>query len=89
LNPKPANYAQRSSTEEKQIRVVTNGGAAEKLSPVMPSWDEVLSKKQIRDVVTYIRTNLSGPKAVAVADVAPPATTADSTAIPAAETPTK
>jgi mono/diheme cytochrome c family protein len=61
LATKPANYSQRNSSEEKQLRVVTNGGASEKLSPIMPAWDETLSPQQIRDVVSYVRTVLSVP----------------------------
>ena len=68
LATKPANYSQRNSPEDKQIRVVTHGGASEKLSPIMPAWDETLSPQQIRDVVSYVRTALSTP------DVAPEAT---------------
>lgn len=56
LNPKPANFWERvDSTEEKQVRVVTNGGASEKLSPIMPSFEDSLSPQQIRDVVAYVR----------------------------------
>lgn len=56
LHPKPANFWERSdSTEDKQVRVVTNGGEAEELSPNMPSFDEALSPQQIRDVVAYVR----------------------------------
>ena len=56
LTPKPANFWERyESTEEKQVRVVTNGGASEKLSPVMPSFGDSLSPEQIRDVVAYVR----------------------------------
>ncbi len=56
LNPRPANFWERyESTEEKQVRVVTNGGASEKLSPIMPSFGDSLSPQQIRDVVAYVR----------------------------------
>ncbi len=56
LSPKPANFWERfESTEEKQVRVVTNGGASEKLSPIMPSFGDALSTQQIRDVVAYVR----------------------------------
>lgn len=60
LNPKPANFWERfDSSEEKQVRVVTNGGASEKLSPVMPSFGDSLSPQQIRDVVAYVRDRFS------------------------------
>ena len=62
LNPKPANYSQRESTEARQLRIVSNGGKAEGLSPGMPSWGDTLSQKEVRDVVAYVRTELSGGK---------------------------
>ncbi len=59
LNPKPANFSdparQQVMTEPKQIHVVTNGGASEKLSPVMPPFGDALSDQQIRDVVAFVR----------------------------------
>jgi mono/diheme cytochrome c family protein len=59
LNPKPANFRDpvraKGMTEEKQINVVTNGGPAEKLSPLMAPFGQSLSAQQIRDVVAYIR----------------------------------
>jgi mono/diheme cytochrome c family protein len=63
LNPKPANFSERlASTEEKQLKVVTNGGAAAKLSPMMPAFGEVLSDQQVRDVVAFLRAELTGTK---------------------------
>lgn len=63
LTPKPANFSERlASSEDKQRNVVTNGGAAEKLSPLMPSFGEALSAQQIRDVVAFVRGDLAGLK---------------------------
>jgi len=63
LNPKPANFSERlASTEDKQLKVVTNGGGAEKLSPLMPSFGDALSAQQIRDVVAFVRNDLAGLK---------------------------
>lgn len=63
LNPKPANFSERlGSTEEKQLRVVTNGGASEKLSPLMPAFGEMLSEQQLRDVIAFVRADLTGIK---------------------------
>lgn len=63
LNPKPANFSERAaSTAEKQLKVVSNGGASEKLSPLMPAFGEVLSDQQIRDVVAFVRGDLTGVK---------------------------
>jgi mono/diheme cytochrome c family protein len=59
LNPKPANFgdaARRATPEDKQVRIVTKGGAAEKLSPVMPPFSEALNPQQVRDVVAFIRS---------------------------------
>ena len=50
--------------EDKQLRIVTNGGASEKLSPVMPPFGEALTAQQIRDVVAYVRTTFQAPPAV-------------------------
>lgn len=63
LNPKPANFSERqSSTATKQLDVVTNGGASQKLSPVMPAFGEALSEQQLKDVIAYVRAKLSGTK---------------------------
>jgi mono/diheme cytochrome c family protein len=62
LNPKPANFSDparvKEFSEPRQVRVVTNGGASEKLSPLMPSFSEALSEQQVRDVIAFIRANL-------------------------------
>jgi mono/diheme cytochrome c family protein len=65
LNPKPANFteaARQASTEEKQLKVVTNGGAAAKLSPMMPGFGDSLSDQQVRDVVAYLRASFQPVK---------------------------
>jgi high-affinity iron transporter len=90
FNPRPANYSQRNSTEERQIRIVTNGGGAEGLSPVMPVWGETLNPQQIKDVVAYVRKYLSAGKysGPGLADAVAPAATAEvstaTAAVPAA-----
>jgi len=63
LNPKPANFhdPSRASAEERQVSIVTNGGAAAKLSPVMPSFNDSLSQQEIRNVVAYIRSTFQAP----------------------------
>jgi mono/diheme cytochrome c family protein len=59
LNPKPANFTdparQRDMTGARQVHVVTAGGPSEKLSPLMPSFGDSLSEKQIGDVIAYVR----------------------------------
>ena len=64
FNPRPANFteARRLATpEEKQVRIVTNGGASEKLSPIMPAFGEVLSPQQVRDAVAFVREHIQAP----------------------------
>jgi mono/diheme cytochrome c family protein len=61
LTPKPANFidvARLSTPADKQVRIVTNGGASEKLSPLMPAFGDSLSPQQILDAVTFIRDNV-------------------------------
>lgn len=61
LNPKPANFSERlASTAARQVIVVTNGGASQKLSPLMPAYGEVLTDVQIRDVVSFVRAQFMG-----------------------------
>jgi mono/diheme cytochrome c family protein len=67
LNPKPANFSdssRRATAEEKQVRIVTNGGASEKLSPIMPPFSEALNAQQIRDVVAFVRASFQQETAV-------------------------
>jgi high-affinity iron transporter len=64
FNPRPANFLEErrlATPEEKQIRIVTNGGASEKLSAVMPSFEDGLSAQQIRDAVAFIRMTVQAP----------------------------
>lgn len=59
LNPKPANFSdparQQAMTGTKQVHIVKAGGPSEKLSPIMPSFGDALTDKQIDDVVAYVR----------------------------------
>jgi mono/diheme cytochrome c family protein len=61
LATRPANYSERHSSLERQLKIITEGGASEKLSPIMPAWGDTLSEQEIKDVVTYVRTVLSTP----------------------------
>jgi mono/diheme cytochrome c family protein len=70
LNPKPANFSdatRRATPEDKQVRIVTNGGASEKLSPIMPPFSEALTAQQIRDVVAFVRASFQQETAVKAA----------------------
>jgi mono/diheme cytochrome c family protein len=65
LNPKPANFSEpqrRATPEDTQVRIVTNGGASAKLSPIMPAFNETLTPQQVRDVVTFIRAAFQQPE---------------------------
>jgi mono/diheme cytochrome c family protein len=64
FNPRPANFLEErrlATPEEKQIRIVTHGGPSEKLSAVMPAFDDALSPQEIRDAVAFIRMTVQAP----------------------------
>jgi mono/diheme cytochrome c family protein len=64
LSPRPANFTEArrlASSAQKQLRVVTNGGASERLSPLMPAFGEALSEQQLRDVIAFVREALQAP----------------------------
>jgi high-affinity iron transporter len=66
FNPRPANFteAKRMATsEEKQVKIVVNGGASEKLSALMPAFGDSLSDQQVRDVVAFVRESVQAPAA--------------------------
>lgn len=60
LNPKPRNFTDAAymtgRTDEQLIKVVTEGGAANNLSPLMAAWGTTLKPDEIKGVVAYIRT---------------------------------
>ncbi len=47
---------QRSVTDEHLLRVISEGGPAAKLHQDMPSWKLTLSRRQMKELVQYIRT---------------------------------
>lgn len=59
LNPKPRNFqdvAYMSKRSDDQLRkVIQEGGAANGMSAVMPSWKAVLNEQDITNVIGYIR----------------------------------
>lgn len=59
LNPKPRNFqevAYMSKRSDDQLRkVIQEGGAANGMSAVMPSWKAVLNEQDITNLVGYIR----------------------------------
>lgn len=50
-------------SDDHLYRVISEGGAAVKLHPDMPAWGLRLSRRQIEDLVQYIRTLNDGPQA--------------------------
>lgn len=65
INPKPRNFTDgkhmNARTDAQLINTIKNGGAAEKLSPLMTAFGSMLNDKEIKDVVAYIRS-LAVPK---------------------------
>jgi mono/diheme cytochrome c family protein len=59
LNPKPRKFADPKSFKSKDddgvFKVISKGGAANGLSPVMPPWEKVLTRDQIWLMVSYVR----------------------------------
>lgn len=59
LNPKPRNFqdvAYMSKRTDDQLRkVIQEGGAANGMSALMPSWKAVLNDQDITNVIGYIR----------------------------------
>lgn len=60
LNPKPKDFTDQKAmakiTSEIRLKAVTEGGAAVGASPVMPSFKDSLTSKQITDVLAYVGT---------------------------------
>ena len=59
LKPPPRDFRSpknfKGENDGELFEVVKNGGASEKLSPLMPAWGGTLNKKQIWQVIAYIR----------------------------------
>ncbi len=60
LNPKPKDFtdpkAMGKISQETRLKAVTEGGASVGASPVMPAFGQMLSAKQIEDVLAYVGT---------------------------------
>lgn len=57
-DPPPANLTQSDKNNAYKRMIITHGGAAMGRSPVMPAWNTQLSKQEINDVVSYLKTIL-------------------------------
>jgi len=47
-------------TDDQVTKTLTHGGPANELSSIMPPWGNTLSKKEIEDLLAFVRT-LGGP----------------------------
>jgi mono/diheme cytochrome c family protein len=60
MHPKPRDHTDgqymNALSDAHLTKVISEGGAAVQLSPLMPSWKGVLSPQQIADVIAYVRT---------------------------------
>lgn len=60
LNPKPRNFADaaymNTRTDEQLRKIVSEGGAANGMSPLMAGWASSLKPHEIDNVVGYVRT---------------------------------
>lgn len=59
LKPRPRDFTSaknlRSENDGELFEVIKDGGASEKLSPMMPAWGGSLNKAQIWQLVAYVR----------------------------------
>ncbi len=64
LKPRPRNLTDSSSlvytSEEDVIKIITKGGRALGLSPIMPAWGSAFSDSEIRDLATFVVSLKSG-----------------------------
>ena len=60
LDPKPRDHTDgaymNALTDEHLLKVVSEGGGAVGLAPIMPAWKGILSEQQILDVIGFVRT---------------------------------
>ena len=60
LDPKPRDHTDgaymNALTDDHLLKVVSEGGAAAGLAPIMPAWQGILSEQQILDVIAFVRT---------------------------------
>ena len=60
LDPKPRDHTDgaymNALTDEHLLKVVSEGGGAVGLAPIMPAWKGILSEQQILDAIAFVRT---------------------------------
>ena len=62
-NPPPADLTRSNKNDEYKESIITLGGEAMGRSPSMPPWDQQLTPQEIKDIVVYLRTLLTVPRA--------------------------
>lgn len=69
LQPRPRNFQNptefKSKNDEEVFKVISKGGAASGLSPLMLAWASVLKEQQIWQVIAYVRSLAPKPAAPA------------------------
>lgn len=55
-NPRPANLRASDKNNEYYALIIRSGGSALGRSEFMPAWDAELTKEQIGDIVSYLRS---------------------------------
>lgn len=65
LDPKPRNLAdpqlQAERSDEELLKVIEVGGGAVGLSNAMPPWGRTINRRQIRNLVAYVRSLREAP----------------------------
>jgi mono/diheme cytochrome c family protein len=65
MNPKPRDHTDgpymNALSDAHLTKVIREGGAAVRLSPLMPAWKETLSSQQMADIIAYLRTLAIAP----------------------------
>jgi mono/diheme cytochrome c family protein len=53
---RPSDLTRSKRSDAYKVRIITKGGAALDRSVSMPSWAQVLSEREIQDLVVFLRT---------------------------------
>jgi len=60
LPAKPANHTDgkvmNQLPDKELMEIISKGGAAAGKSPIMPSWGAQLKEKQVKEIISYIRS---------------------------------
>lgn len=65
MTPKPRDHTDggymNKLSDAHLVQVISEGGAAVRRSPLMPSWQGTLNAQQIHDVVAFLRSLATPP----------------------------